>query len=624
MKGRREATTLVVFAVITLGLLGWTFAIGNKPLLGLDLKGGISATLQPLDKNVPSSSVEQAKEIIRNRIDALGVAEPDIVRQGKTVVISLPGVKDPEKAKEVIGRTAKMEFRAVMPAGTQATTGQWQAPNPFNAQVVAALKKQSTSTTTPRSSTSAAKGATTTTTTASTTGNSSSTTTPGTTAGSATSTSAAAGTQGRSVHVPATTTPPTTQPPASSSTTATTSGSTTTTTPTNPLVASAAKYGNPDVPQAVEACLASAPTDLSPTTGEVVLPGQIDHKQTYLDCYLMGPVNLQGEALSKSQPQLDNTGQWQVGVSVKTKFESKANRFMNACYDGNSDSSKGPICPITGQGDTGQRGRMAIVLDGQVISAPTVDALNLASNAGGFTITGNFSHSSANDLSLQLRYGALPVTFKEATFQKVSAKLGSDSLHAGLVSGLVGLALVAIYMLVFYRVLGLVAIASLGAASALLWVVIAYLGVHGGLALTLSGITGIIVSVGVAVDSNVVYFEHLREDTDKGRTLRGTVDRSFSDAWRVILSADLVSLIGAVILYYFTVGSVRGFAFYLGLSTILDLVASWFLMRPAVLLLARSAFFQDRPRMLGVSHRHHTDLADDGRVDDTTVAGAEA
>ena len=227
---------------------------------------------------------------------------------------------------------------------------------------------------------------------------------------------------------------------------------------------------------------------------------------------------------------------------------------------------------------------MAVVLDSTIINTAGVQARDLGSS--GFRIS-PFTHRESSDLALNLRYGALPVDFKPATVERVSATLGTSSLHAGLVAGIVGLALVALYVLIFYRILGLVAILSLATGSAVLWTVISYLGVHSGLALTLSGITGIIVSIGVAVDSNVVFYEHLREDIAKGRTFRATVNSSFDAAWHTIVIADVVSLLGAAILYFFTLGSVRGFAFYLGLSTILDLAASWFFMRPVVMWMAR-------------------------------------
>ena len=312
--------------------------------------------------------------------------------------------------------------------------------------------------------------------------------------------------------------------------------------------------------------------------------------------YVLGPVGAEGTAVGSAEAALDQNSSWVVNITIKGKFQSQVNKLYNACHNGVS------TCPAA-QG-AGGLGRIAIVLDGKVVSAATVNALDLASNPNGFQISGSFTHSQASTLALQLRYGALPVEFQPATLETVSATLGSSSLHAGLVSGLVGLLLVALYMVIFYRMLGVVAILSLLTSTAVVWTTISYLGTHNGLALTLAGITGIIVSIGVAVDSNVVFYEHLREDMTKGRTLRSTVNHSFSIAWRTIVSADFVSLIGAVILYFLTIGSVRGFAFFLGLSTLADLLASWFFMRPVVFWMAHLDVFNRRPGLLGVKpHR---------------------
>lgn len=312
--------------------------------------------------------------------------------------------------------------------------------------------------------------------------------------------------------------------------------------------------------------------------------------------YLLGPVRFDGTVLSSAEAQLNTqTSQWEVNVKVKNKDKPKVNKVFNECYTGTK------TCPPIRTGDGGQpRGAVAMVLDGKVISAPTVNALDLPKNPQGFVITGNFTHKTADELALQLRYGALPVEFQPATLETVSATLGASSLHAGIVAGIVGLILVALYMVAFYRLLGVVAILSLATSTAVLWTVISYLGAHSGLALTLAGITGIIVSIGVAVDSNVVFYEHLREDMTKGRTVRGTVQTSFGTAWHTIVTADFVSLIGAAILYWLTIGSVRGFAFYLGLSTVTDLLASWFFMRPVVFWLASREVFNRRPQLLGV------------------------
>jgi preprotein translocase subunit SecD len=164
----------------------------------------------------------------------------------------------------------------------------------------------------------------------------------------------------------------------------------------------------------------------------------------------------------------------------------------------------------------------------------------------------------------------------------------------------VGLALVALFIIGYYRLLGLVALVSLVVSGSLLWSIVAHLGTQSGLALTLAGVTGIIVAVGVSVDSNVVYFEHLKEDIRDGRTARSSVDRAFPIAFSTIVKADTASLIGATLLWWLTVGAVRGFAFYLGLATILDLVATYFFMGPMVRVLSRTTWFARRPGLFGL------------------------
>ncbi|MEL7207249.1 MAG: SecD/SecF family protein translocase subunit, partial [Actinomycetota bacterium] len=228
-------------------------------------------------------------------------------------------------------------------------------------------------------------------------------------------------------------------------------------------------------------------------------------------------------------------------------------------------------------------------------------AINVPSfERDGITISGSFDEQSAKDLALVLRFGALPAELERQDTRTVSATLGQDSLRAGIVAGLIGLAVVAVFMLAFYRLLGAVAMASLALSAMILWSVISYLGESQGLALTLAGVTGLIVSIGVSLDSNIVYFENLKEDVRRGRTLRSSVERSFNGAFATIVKADVASLIGAGILYWLTIGPVRGFALYLGLATLIDLVASYFFMRPAVILLGRAKRFRDRPTWFGM------------------------
>jgi preprotein translocase subunit SecD len=247
-----------------------------------------------------------------------------------------------------------------------------------------------------------------------------------------------------------------------------------------------------------------------------------------------------------------------------------------------------PECPTN---------QLAFVLDGEVLSDPTFQTTSFGGSA---VITGDFSEDEAKNIAIALRYGALPVSFENQGVQTVSASIGDDALEAGVISGIIGLTLVAIFIIGYYRYLGVVAMASLALSVSMLWTIIAWLGSSRGLALTLAGITGIIVSIGVSLDSNIVYFEHLKEDVRNGRTPRSSVDRAFPIAFSTIVKADVASLIGAALLYWLTTGAVRGFALYLGVATLLDLVATYFFLGPAVRLIARRDGFAQRPSSYGI------------------------
>ncbi len=198
-----------------------------------------------------------------------------------------------------------------------------------------------------------------------------------------------------------------------------------------------------------------------------------------------------------------------------------------------------------------------------------------------------------------LNYGALPIELQQQRVESVSATLGHDSLHAGLIAGLVGLALVALYMIVYYRALGIVVVLGLSVWAALNYCIIVWLSGNAGLALSLAGVTGIVVSVGVTTDSYIVYFERMKDEVKTGKTMRAAVDYGFKRAWHTIVAADLASFIGAVLLYWLTVGAVRGFAFFLGLSVLLDLFTAYFFKRPMVAWLVRSDRLVDA-RWVGV------------------------
>jgi preprotein translocase subunit SecD len=490
---RSNLASLLGIVAVAAGLLLYTFVSGNRPLLGLDLQGGVSVVLQPA-QDVPSDTIDQSIAIIRNRVDALGVAEPDIIRQGDSVVVSLPGVKEQKRALEIVGQTAELRFRPV------------QQVLPPRLEDDAA---EATTTTAPPAE--------------------------------PTTTVAAAG---------ATTTAP-------GATTTTTTSTTTTTIP--PSSRAKCEISLEDR----EADVADQPVELP----------ECDDDGREVARYQLGPTAMTGKALRTARATFNN--QWLVDV----EFTGEGGRQFDQL-----------AASIVNQ-------QLAIVLDSEVISAPVIQQAQFNGEA---QITGNFSEQEARDLALVLRFGALPVQLEPQTVQTVSASLGQDSLRAGVGAGLVGLALVALYMIVYYRALGVVVWLGVAVSAALLWSIISYLGDTAGLALTLAGATGIIVSIGVTVDSYVVYFERLKDEVRSGRTIRASVDRGFRRAYRTILAADTVSFIGAALLYFLTVGPVRGFAFFLGLSTLLDVIVAWFFTRPLVAILGRNRVFTEA-RWLGVA-----------------------
>jgi preprotein translocase subunit SecD len=292
--------------------------------------------------------------------------------------------------------------------------------------------------------------------------------------------------------------------------------------------------------------------------------------------YLLGPAQLTGRVVATASAQPPDIG----------SGGSNANWFVSVTFTG----SGGP--QFDRMAAANLQKQVAIVLDGVVESAPTIQTSTFNGRA---QITGNFTQHSAGNLALQLRYGSLPVQFQAQSIQTVSATIGKDSLRAGLIAGAIGLILVLAYILFYYRALGVVVIVGLTISGMFLYSIISILSHHSRFALSLAGVTGIIVSIGVTADSYIVYFERLKDDIRSGKTIRSTADRTFSRAYRTIFAADLVSLLAAVILYIFTVSSVRGFAFTLGLSTLLDLITAFFFTRPMVILLSRNRLFTEAP-----------------------------
>ena len=508
---RRLYFSLLGSVVLVVSLLAGNLFAGNVPSLGLDLQGGASVTLQP-EGDFTQSALNQAVEIISLRVNALGVSEPEITRQGDNVVVNLPGVDDQQKALDIIGRQGELLLRPVLQAGTLNTD---------------------TTTTIPGAGTSVPGSETTVvdTTVAATEGG------PGSARG-----------RGAATTVPAATD---TTVPALTATT---------------------------VPSDPESNI-SISEDITDPNANALLNGQNG------EAYLVGPAGATGKVFTSNAQAVINNGSWTVTVELQkgAAGEDLWNALTTRCF--NRDAT----CPTA---------RIAIALDGTVISAPTVQ--EAVFTGGNVQISGDFSQAEARDLAKILEFGAVPVKFKVATVQTVSPTLGKDSLRAAIISGLIGVLLVMAFFFVYYRLLTIVVVGGLMVSGALMWSIIAFISRSNGLALTLSGVAGIIVSIGVTVDSYVVFFERIKDELHSGKSLRSSAQRSFTLAWRTILAADTVSFLGALILWWLTVGSVRGFAFFLGLSTLCDVIVSYFFTRPAVLLLARSKFMQGR-KILGVA-----------------------
>jgi len=244
--------------------------------------------------------------------------------------------------------------------------------------------------------------------------------------------------------------------------------------------------------------------------------------------------------------------------------------------------------------------QVAIVLDGLVVSAPRI---NEPIRGGSAQITGNFSQVESQDLANVLKYGSLPLAFDRGEVQQVSPTLGSDQLSAGLLAGALGLGLVLLYSLLYYRGLGFITVGSLTVAAGLIYLLVLLLGEWIGFTLTLAGIAGIIVAIGITADSFIVYFERIRDELREGRSLRSAVESGWARARRTIIVADSVSIIAAVLLYFLAVGGVRGFAFTLGLTTLVDLIVIFAFTKPMMTILAKWKFFESGHSLSGLSKK---------------------
>ena len=578
----RPGRTLVVFFLALAVAFGLVALAGSwKPQLGLDLQGGTRITLVAANEDVESDSLEEARQIIDDRVNGSGVAEADVVTEGgDIIVVEIPG-ENSRDLVETVQRTAQLRFRLVacstvdgrcttttglpegLPEGLDVESltpgaggeqggqqdgqqgGQQDGTQGNNRAALGAWARMSGESTSPSPSASPQDGG-------------------------------QGGNQGGS---------------------------------------EGGQQGNQGNQQGdpYEACVAAAAEDElterplewidNPTTacvdafnafnaaGGCQDPGAVSVMEDSPAAPLI-TCDEDGIAYLLSASMIEGTDLDDAGAAIP---QNQVNYVVTLSFNGAGTDTFGEISTAL----VGTEKQFAIVLDGQVLSAPTMEGRILDGNA---QISGDFTETSANSLATSLRYGSLPIEFEDdVSVETIGPSLAGDQLSAGLWAGGLGLALVMIYCLLYYRGLGLVVLGSLGVAAAATYAAVLLLSETAGFTLTLPGIAGFIIAVGVTADSFILFFERIRDEMRDGKSMRVAVESGWRRARVTRLAANTVSLLSALVLYIFATGAVKGFGFALGLSTIIDLLVLFFFTRPAVSYLARYRFFNGGGRLSGLS-----------------------
>lgn len=566
--------------------MGATVALQKAfvPKFGLDLAGGTTVTLTPvtLDGKSPSQeSLDRAVNIIRARVNGTGISDAEVARANDNIVIQIPGVGQSEALK-LVSTTAELRMRqvlAVAPAKMQSQQMPLEAPTPEPGTDPSTMP---TTVRSPSGAPSNGPGAAATTTPA---GRALSSAllaapdpSPATRTGHRSGAKAARGGAGSSA----------------GSDGGSEGG------PADGAGAGAAPSPAPS-PQPIDDPLAGQDLsgidpalltefrEIDCTAKDRGQGAQDDPNKQIVACsddgtmrYILDKAAVQGTEISGATAGTDpTTGEWIVQVNFKSKgatlFADITRRITNL---------------------PAPRNQLANVLDGVVIVAPTIEE---AIPGGSARISGSFNRVSATELADQLKYGALPLKFKQGSVESVSSTLGQDQLRGGLISGALGLLVVVFYLVLYYRGLGLIGVASLGCATVVTYLTVAVLSYNAGFRLSLPHIIGLVVSIGITADSFIVYFERIRDEIKEGhRTLRSAVEVAWRRARRTILVADAVMFIAAVVLYFLAVGGVAGFAFAMGLTTLIDLVVVFLFTKPLMTYAARLRFFAKGHRLSGL------------------------
>ncbi|WP_062517143.1 protein translocase subunit SecD [Demequina gelatinilytica] len=544
-EARRALTWLGAIVVGLYGLLAVGVVTGGAswtPDLALDLAGGREIVLAPVlnegsDETITQTDLDQAVEIIRRRIDASGVAEAEISTQGQNIVVALPG-NPSEETVDLVRQSAQLQFRPVLEIGYSDLTADTSATPEPSATASDEATDEATAEATAEPSAEA---------------------------------SAVAGTSDEATPEPSASASASGEATAEPSTEASAA-------PAEGTDASSLEWITDDVRAKYDALDCNDPANLAGVTpGDPATADAVCDQDGYVK-YLLGPVEMDGTdiATATSGPEYNSQGNLTGRYEVRMEFTSDGGDTF-AGITGRIKDLESP------------RDQFAMVLDGVVISAPSVSTTITGGQA---SITGDgITQESAAQLANQLKFGALPMTLEVQSEQQISATLGADQLQKGLIAGLIGLVLVVIYSLIQYRALGLVTVGSLVIAGAVTYGLIAVLSWTIGYRLSLAGVAGLIVAIGVTADSFIVYFERVRDELREGRSLQSAIDHGWRRARRTILASDAINILAAVVLYVLAVGGVRGFAFTLGLTTLVDILVVFLFTHPVLMLLGKRRFF---------------------------------
>ena len=567
-------TVAIVAACAALAIGHFMKGVSPYPDLALDLKGGTQLILTPTptsegQRQITEEDITQAISIIRNRIDASGVSESEISSLGSSnIMVSIPGTPSQEQL-DLIRSSSQMNFRPVLRIGpAQGIVQNEQHAQADNPQSGAQSGEQSGSQSGEQSGAQSGEEST---------------------AGA--DEAAQSGVQSTALD----------EATARGAADANGDGVLSDTPATTPENASDLAWVTEQVTYDFLTLDCSAAADVKRVEGAADKPYAACDESGQIK-YILGPVAVPGSDLEAASAALatngtgQSTGQWIVSLRFNAEGAEKFKETSTILYGYHDSDPQGSS--YRGSPD---RNSFAVVLDGTVITAPSMQAIITNGEA---QISGNFTAQSAKLLANQLQFGSLPLNFEVESEQQISATIGTDHLTVGLWAAVIGFLLVILYLIWQYRGLAIISAGSLVVASVITYLVIALLSWWMGYRLSLAGVAGLIMAIGVTTDSFIVYFERVRDEVRDGRPLRAAVEEGWDRAKRTILVSDAVNLVAAVVLYLLAVGGVQGFAFTLGITTVIDIAVIFLFTHPMMELLIRTRFFGQGHKLSGLDPEH--------------------